>query len=102
LLSSNERAHRGRDVALSLRRTIGESKSSGGSRAELTGGVTVAYQTDPFVWLGHPKCDMQSTDVTQFGTDKIAVEWKDIHARSSKMSLPRQMRPIAKGCPILM
>src|SRR6266851_5422375 len=77
-LLSSKRAcsSRGRDVALSLQRTIGESKSSGGSRAELTGGVTVAYQKGPirFARPAAMRHAEHGRDAVRDGHDRGGVE----------------------------
>jgi hypothetical protein len=46
----------------------------------LSGNVTkgtIGYTTDRVVSQGQSKCDMQSMDVTPFGSNQIAIQWKD-------------------------
>jgi hypothetical protein len=38
---------------------------------------TVTYKPDRVVSRGQDKCDMESMDITPFGSGQIAAEWKD-------------------------
>jgi hypothetical protein len=46
----------------------------------LSGNVTngsIAYLTDKVVSRDYKKCDMESMDVTPFGSGQLAAQWKD-------------------------
>jgi hypothetical protein len=50
------------------------------SSTVLSGNVTngsLAYLTDKVVSRDYKKCDMESLDVTPFGSGQLAVQWKD-------------------------
>jgi hypothetical protein len=39
--------------------------------------ATMTYKTDRIVSHGQGKCDMESMDVTPFGSGQVAAQWKD-------------------------